>query len=166
MTNHLQYTLASFPCRLQDKWPVNFCKFKLLLLLLESWQLRSNFRTSSHNSNKSSCIMYSSSTVTHFCLFQLHSRLLNHTGVGVLYNGILFEQRLPEFCCWTCSKKLQEYKAPFLVAGNIISHTLLQYSQLEWAIAIAMTLHYSLNSLKLPGHFSYGLGPRLEYRQE
>ena len=47
--------IANLVSRPHEKWPGNFCKFKLLLP--ESWQYQTNFRRSSHDNCESYYVM-------------------------------------------------------------------------------------------------------------
>ena len=118
------FTHCSLVPRLEEKQPGNFCESKLLLLLPESWQLQSSFRTSSHDTTAKSVASCWKITVTlipfQLCLVDL----LNQASTGNLHYS---------FCsshfCWTAVLEptakscFHKQESPVLSSWKLISIT-------------------------------------------
>ena len=125
--------LASVPGHFgREKRPGNFCQFKLLFLLPESWKSQSDFRSLSHDNSKPNCVMRWNVTVTPI---HHNSWSLDHASVGALHDDFYsFVFCLPSVAEPAQTVASTSRKGPFSAGENIRSIT--WTSLIEWGMQL------------------------------
>jgi len=89
---------------------------------------------------------------------------LDRASVGTLHNDLCSNDfYFTSVVEPTANSCFHEQESPILTAGKIVSRAL--DCGMKYCNYSDITSVYSLNSRKLPGRFSYGLGTRLAYRR-